>query len=62
MIRKEILLIMGKNLNDPLDFGCQNWIDSLTEDDYRVMRKEATLNVSYCGKLDFGMHSEKKMY
>jgi len=36
--------MMGKNPNNPLDYGCQNWIDSLTEDDYRIMRKEATLN------------------
>jgi len=44
LLRRGVLLMMGKNPNNPLDYGCQNWIDSLTEDDYRIMRKEATLN------------------
>jgi len=44
LLRRGILLMMGKNPNNPLDHCCQEWIDSLTEDDYRAMRKEATLN------------------
>ncbi len=44
LLRRGVLLIMGKAPNDPLDYGCQDWIDSLTEDDFKVMRKESTLN------------------
>jgi monoamine oxidase len=44
LLKRGILLMMGKNPINPLDYGCQNWIDSLTEADFRVMRKEATLN------------------
>ena len=44
LLRRGVLLIMGKNILDAADYGCQKWIDSLTEDDYRKMRKEATLN------------------
>jgi monoamine oxidase len=44
LLRRGVLLMMGKNPTDPLDYRCQKWIDSLTEDDFRLMRKEATLN------------------
>jgi hypothetical protein len=44
LLRRGVLLIMGKNPNDPLDYGCQDWIDALTEEDFRQMRKSATLN------------------
>ncbi|RTY86465.1 FAD-dependent oxidoreductase [Flavobacterium sp. GT3R68] len=44
LLRRGVLLMMGKNPTNPIDYGCQNWIDSLTEDDFRIMRKEATLN------------------
>lgn len=44
LLRRGVLLIMGKNPTDPLDYKCQNWIDSLTEEDFRRMRREATLN------------------
>ncbi|MCL9804915.1 FAD-dependent oxidoreductase [Flavobacterium amniphilum] len=53
LLRKGILLMMGKNPNNPIDFGCQNWIDSLTEDDFRTMRKEATLNGKFMWKMGF---------
>jgi monoamine oxidase len=44
LLRRGVLLMMGKNPTNPIDYWCQNWIDSLTEDDFRLMRKEATLN------------------
>jgi len=44
LLRRGILLMMGKRPNDPMDYGCQKWIDNLTEDDYRIFRKEAMLN------------------
>ncbi|UQD55864.1 FAD-dependent oxidoreductase [Flavobacterium sp. K5-23] len=44
LLRRGVLLMMGKNPTDPMDYRCQKWIDSLTEDDFRLMRKEATLN------------------
>lgn len=44
LLRRGVLLIMGKNPTNPLDYNCQDWIDSLTEDDFRTLRKEATLN------------------
>ncbi len=53
LLRRGVLLIMGKKINDPLDFGCQKWIDSLTEDDYRAIRKEATLNGKPLWKIGF---------
>jgi monoamine oxidase len=33
LLKRGILLMMGKNPINPLDYGCQNWIDSLTEAD-----------------------------
>lgn len=53
LLKRGVLLIMGKRLNDPLDYGCQNWIDSLTESDYRIMRKEATINGKPLWKIGF---------
>ncbi|MBL4861755.1 MAG: FAD-dependent oxidoreductase [Crocinitomicaceae bacterium] len=53
LLRRGILLMMGSKPNDPLDFGCQTWIDSLTENDYRIMRKEATLNGKPMWKIGF---------
>lgn len=53
LLRKGILLMMGKNPNNPLDFGCQNWIDSLTEEDFRIMRKESKLNGKPMWKMGF---------
>lgn len=53
LLRRGILLIMGKKVNNPSDYGCQKWIDSLTEDDYRKMRKEATLNGKPLWKIGF---------
>jgi monoamine oxidase len=44
LLRRGVLLIMGRNVFDTDDYGCQKWIDSLTEEDYRKMRKEAVLN------------------
>ncbi|WP_395056808.1 flavin monoamine oxidase family protein [Flavobacterium sp.] len=53
LLRRGILLMMGKSLNSPLDYGCQNWIDSLTEDDFRMMRKESKLNEKLMWKMGF---------
>jgi hypothetical protein len=53
LLRKGILLMMGKNPNNPLDYGCQIWIDELTEDDFRIMRREATLNGKLMWKMGF---------
>ena len=53
LLKRGVLLIMSRKLNDPLDFGCQNWIDSLTETDYRSMRKNATLNGKTLWKIGF---------
>jgi monoamine oxidase len=53
LLKRGVLLIMGKKLNDPVDFGCQNWIDGLTETDYRSMRKEATLNGKLLWQIGF---------
>ncbi|MDI9309623.1 MAG: FAD-dependent oxidoreductase [Limnohabitans sp.] len=53
LLRRGILLMMGKNPNNPLDYGCQNWIDALTEEDYRIMRKETSLNGKPMWKMGF---------
>src|SRR6478736_4175770 len=53
LLRRGILLMMGKNPINPIDYGCQTWIDSLTEDDYRIMRKESTLNGKPMWKMGF---------
>jgi monoamine oxidase len=44
LLRRGLLLIMGKKPNDPMDWGGQSWIDGLTEKDYQEMRENATLN------------------
>lgn len=53
LLRRGILLMMGKKPNNPLDFGCQSWVDSLTETDYRIMRQEAELNGKLMWKIGF---------
>jgi hypothetical protein len=53
LLRRGILLMMGKNPINPVDYGCQNWIDSLTEADFRIMRREATLNGKPMWKMGF---------
>lgn len=53
LLKRGILLMLGKNPINPIDYGCQNWIDSLTEEDYRVMRREATLNGKPMWKMGF---------
>ena len=53
LLRRGTLLIMGIDPNDPFDYGGQNWIDSLTESDYRKMRKEAKLNGKYLWTMGF---------
>jgi hypothetical protein len=53
LLRRGLLLIMGKKPNDPLDKGCQKWIDSLTETDYQYMRENAMLNGTYLWEMGF---------